>query len=224
MTRTIVRYTVAQFAVAAFFVGVSDTSAAPLQSVPTHDEYAKIDVRLMNETIEKLTHGNAAVTRRTVKQIETAPHNYAPPVFFVLSNRLFQDGRKDEAAFWFYAGQLRASFDANRCAEITARRSVEELSRLYGSNINKHALQDVSKLEAMISKVVEWDRTTPHSYDHRWINLRGMNAALADAAGKGEQQPLSLPKEQWNEIAERTRVEYLAGFRQAINEVKKRKP
>jgi len=43
-----------------------------------------------------------------------APENYAPPVFYALSEALLVRGEKDDAAFWFYAGQIRTRFDAHK--------------------------------------------------------------------------------------------------------------
>ena len=136
---------------------------------------------------------------------------------------MFQDGKKDEGAFWFYAGQLRARFDANRCADVSARQAVGVLNQTYGSLINQYALQDIPKLESLVSRVIEWDKVTPHNYDHRWINLHGMNAMMSGLSSKdapAAPATLSLPKDQWDSIAEKTRDHYLSGFKQAMASMK----
>ncbi len=186
-------------------------------------EFAQIDTRLANETIEVLAKGSAEEQQRTIQRIKDNPENFAPPVFYVLSNALFQRGEKDDAAFWFYAGQLRARFDANRCADATARQAVSELNRHFGPAINQYALEDVPKLEALIARVVEWDRRTPHRYDHRWINLHGMRATMSGLGGTpGASTALSAPDEEWEKIAEKTRTDYLNRFRQALAQKKSR--
>jgi hypothetical protein len=186
-------------------------------------EFAQIDTRLANETIEVLAEGSAEEQQRTIQRIKDQPENFASPVFCVLSNALFQRGEKDDAAFWFYAGQLRARFDANRCADATARQAVSELNRRFGPAINQYAFEDVPKLEALIASVVEWDRRTPHRYDHRWINLHGMAAMMSGLGGKSGASPgLSAPDEEWEKIAEKTRTDYLNGFRRAIAQRKSR--
>ena len=189
-------------------------------------EYAQIDTRLAMETMQTLAEGTPEEKQKAIEKIKLSPQIYAPPVFFLLSNVLFQDGKKEEGAFWFYAGQLRARFDANRCADITAREAVGALSQEYGPLINQFAFKDISMLEELIPKVVEWDRTTPHEYDHRWINLHGMDAVMVGMdVEKSQEEPaaLSLPKEQWSEIAEKTRADYLAGFKQAVTQMKNQK-
>lgn len=179
-------------------------------------EFAEIDTRLANETIGALMNGDAEVKQRAIAQIKDRPENFAPPVFYVLSEVLFKLGDKDEAAFWFYAGQLRARFDANRCADISARQAVTLLNDRFGPAINQHTFQDIPKLKELVPRVVEWDRRTPHQYDHRWINLHGMNAVISAQGGESGATGFSAPPEEWERIAEKTREDYLSGFEQAM--------
>lgn len=194
------------------------------ESVQPQGQFAQIDTRLANETIEVLENGNAGQQQRTIERIKERPQNFAPPVFYVLSSVLFQRGEKDEATFWYYAGQLRARFDANRCADATARQAVRELNQRFGSAINQYAFQDVPGLEALIPRVVEWDRRTPHRYDHRWINLHGMDAVKSGLGGRFTPVTvLSAPGEEWEQIAEKTRQDYLTGFEKALARMKSRR-
>jgi hypothetical protein len=193
------------------------------ESVQPRGQFAQIDTRLANETIEVLENGNAEQQQRTIQRIKERPQNFAPPVFYVLSNVLFQRGEKDEAAFWYYAGQLRARFDANRCADVTARQAVRELNQRFGSAINQYASQDLPKLEALIPRVMEWDRRTPHRYDHRWINLHGMDAVRSGLDARSTPVTvLSAPEDEWEKIAEKTREDYLNGFGKALARMKSR--
>ena len=190
--------------------------------VQPQGEFAQIDTRLANETIEVLAKGSAGEQQRTIQRIKEHPEEFAPPVFYALSNALFQRGEKDDASFWYYAGQLRARFDANRCADASARQAVGELNRRFGPAINQYAFEDLPKLEALIERVLEWDRRTPHRYDHRWINLHGMGAVMSGMGGKGAPTVLSAPAEEWEKIAEKTRADYLNGFRRAMAQKKSR--
>jgi len=181
--------------------------------------YAEIDTRLANETVEALAGAEQAKREATIAAIKAHPEKYAPAVFYVLSHVLFGQGEKEEAAFWFYAGQVRARFDANRCAEVSARQAVAALNQQFGGPINQYTIQDIPKLEALIERVLAWDRETPHSYDHRWINLYGMGVFLAAQDPERPTKPLSLPADQWDEIEEKTRQEYLEGFRHAMHQM-----
>jgi len=56
-----------------------------------------------------------------------------------------------------------------RIKDVTARQAVRELNRSFGQEINQYAFQDLPKLEALIPRVVEWDRRTPHRLKKRWL-------------------------------------------------------
>lgn len=186
-------------------------------------EYATIDVALTNSTIKSLRAGNLSQRKQAVEEILAQPDHYAPPVFYALSAELLKQGKKDDAAFWFYAGQLRARYDANRCADLSAREAVAVLNQEYGGPINQYTFSHLPMLEALIPKVVDWDRKTAHNYDHRWINLHGMGAVMSGLeTDKPATAPsaLSLPKEKWNEIAVKTREDYLQGFHEALKQAK----
>jgi tetratricopeptide (TPR) repeat protein len=182
-------------------------------------EYAQIDTTLALKTVGVLKDGSPEEKLKVFAQIRKQPEKYAPPVLYLLSNVLFQMGDKDEAAFWFYAGQVRARFDANRCAEPSARAAVSVLNNQYGPIINRYTFgEKPAMLDDLLPRVVDWDRKTAHDYDHRWINLHGMGAVMSSMSSKGGASPLtalSLPKEQWEQIAERTRSDYLISFRKA---------
>lgn len=185
--------------------------------------HARIDTRLANEAIHVLVKGTPAQKKALFQTIKAHPEIYAPPVFYVLSHALFQEGQKEEGAFWFYAGQLRARYDANRSADPSAKQAVSVLNQSYGFLINQYAHQNIPKLERLISAVVEWDRQTPYRYDHRWITLHGLHAVLAGLGGKNAAitaEAPSLPEDQWPAIAEQTRVEYLNKFAQLTARMK----
>ena len=196
-------------------------AAVPAQTrtLEPSGEYANIDTRVAREAIEALSSGAPDRQARTIAAVTAAPEKYAPPVFYALSRTLFEQDKKDEAAFWFYAGQLRARFDANRCADASARQAVSVLNREYGGPVNKHAMQDLAKLEKIVGRAVAWDRATAHDYDHRWINLHGMGAVLSAKEG-AKPAPLSLPQQDWPAIADKTRRDYLSGFRKAMERMK----
>lgn len=211
------------FAVAA--IAVLATAFSPstsAQSLPA--EYATIDIRLAEETIRMLADGSPEERSRAVASVEAQPGKFAPPVLFAVSKALFDAGRKDDAAFWFYAGQLRTRIDANRCADPTAKQAATALSRAYGPPINGYTRKNLPMLEKLVPKVVEWDRHTPREYDHRWINRHGMDAILAAEGEPGDRagrRPLSVPAGQWPAIEEETRATYLRGFHDALERLKK---
>jgi hypothetical protein len=189
-------------------------------------EYSQIDVRLSQDAIAILKGGTPDQVGEAVAGIEANPAAFNPEVFFALSSSLFDAGKKDEGAFWFYAGQLRARFDANRCADVEARQVVSSLTYAYGGKINQYTFQDPDRLEQLLIRVVDWDRKTPHDYDQRWIN-RKWNDYLKELYQRGKKsapEPLSLPAEQWEAIAEETRVTYLKSHLEGLAEYKAEHP
>jgi hypothetical protein len=143
------------------------------------------------------------------------PNYFNPPVVYALSKELFTRGRKREAAYWFYVGQLRARYDANLCLDNTAEQGVSILTDMYGAEINKFALENIDSLKITVNKVVAFVRTNEEDYDHRWINLHGM-----DAVQNRKTKELSHPKSKWPEIKAKTIDDYYQGFLEAVDSMK----
>lgn len=184
-------------------------------------DFGTIDVERVNETIKALSKEQPQRRRQQVAQILKSPGKYAPPILYVLSAVLFEEGKKDEAVFWLHAGRLRARFDARRCADETARQAVTVLNDAFGPRIDQYAAQDLKRLENTVARVVDWDRRTPYDYDHRWINLHGMGGVLEaleeSKALRGERR--SIARSRWAEIAETTRSDYVEMVRSAVREL-----
>ena len=196
-------------------------------SLSADNPYAKIDLKDNNEAMDVLIGSDPELKAAKADEVLAHPEKYNPPVLYMLSYVLFQQGRKDEAMFWFYAGQLRGRFDANRCADISARSAVAALNQKIGPYVNPYAFQDIDKLKATVAKVMEWDKATPHLYDHRWVNLHGMesmNWALKSLGGaKLDPAPvMSLPESEWEDIHRKTQEEYMSGFKEALEILKER--
>ncbi len=59
--------------------------------------FANIDVQEQNEILGKIIKGDRDAIELVVKD----PRNYNPVVLYGLSASLFNNGEKDDAAFWF---------------------------------------------------------------------------------------------------------------------------
>lgn len=224
--------TVAIAGLAAIAIAIEQPNEALAKDIVVEStgEYAKIDTTLLKEAMTKLRSADKAVRLQEISEIKAHADKYAPPVFYLMSNVIFNDAdkadtsAKDDAAFWFYAGQLRGRFDANRCADKSARSGIGVLNMEYGGPINRYMFMqsDLDKIENLVPKVVEWDKTTPHNYDQRWLNLHGMNAMITslDSEDQAKNNALSLPPSEWEAIAEKTRADYIAGFNDALKELK----
>lgn len=117
-------------------------------------EYTAIDNKLALDAIKSLSSSAQPEEQQaTIDAVRNAPQKYAPPVFYVMSQALFAQGHCDDAAFWFYAGQLRARYDATRCADATASAAVSALNERCGPVINQYMFQRVDQLKELIPKV-----------------------------------------------------------------------
>lgn len=129
---------------------------------------------------------------------------------------MFRLGDKDDAAFWFYVGQLRARYDAERCRDNSAKQAVPALNQEYGGAINKYTFQDINKLSETVQRAVAYVRGHPENYDHRWINLHGMRAMQSGLSGEADDQPMSAPESEWPAIKKQTIDDYYADFQEFV--------
>jgi len=94
----------------------------------------------------------------------------------------------------------------------SAKQAVSILNNNCGPDINKYAFQDIDKLEKTVFKLVDFVRKNEENYDHRWINLHGMDAVLSGMDDNAEKKELSQPKDKWTEIKKKTLNDYYNGF------------
>ena len=91
-----------------------------------------------------------------------------PAHYYLLASRLFSVGRKDEAVFWFYAGQLR--YRARLACHPDLPRDVEPalfgaLQSEVGQPINQYAGGNPSKFVASLENALRWDEATPNGFE-----------------------------------------------------------
>ena len=194
--------------------GLSTLSYAQIQTkeIKPKGVFKDIDIARHNEAIEILNGKNKKLKQQTVDSILKIPNFYNPPIIYALSRELFNQDKKDDAMYWFYVAQLRARYDANLCKDNSAKQAVSVLNGEYGPDINKYAFQDIDKLEKTVTKVVDFVRTNEEDYDHRWINLHGMDAVLSGMDDNTQKKELSQPKDKWTEIKKKTLDDYYNGF------------
>lgn len=86
------------------------------------------------------------------------PMQLFPPAF-----AYFQNGRKDEGVFWFYAAQLRVRqqmvINNGDRGQILA-----VMMMTMGPAINNYAYQNTAQLNQILDKVLKWDKDTPNPF------------------------------------------------------------
>jgi len=169
--------------------------------------YAEIRIDDQNRTMKQLY--DVKTRNATVDTIFNNIGHYNPPVMYLFSQALFLNGEKESAIEWYLYAQLQAMYDANLCADNTAKQAVlilEENSRpVLGEflKMNKKMVKDaVVKIVALFSEL-------PTDYDRRWINLHGMDSFAGAFGDTITTTPkLSAEAEMWPKIKERTIREF----------------
>ncbi|SDG64429.1 hypothetical protein [Pelagibacterium luteolum] len=103
----------------------------------------------------------------SVGELRSVVTDSHPSGYYVLASKLYDEGERDEAVFWFYAGQLRYRTHLACNPELTQDGDgalFSALSEVIGSEINAYAFGDIDTLIQTIDAVVAWDQSTPNSF------------------------------------------------------------
>jgi len=112
---------------------------------------------LSTADIQKLPHA----------KIEAALPSEHPSAYYGYAARLFHEGRKDDAVFWFYVGQLRYRFHlrANPNLDPSGDPALfSSLSATVGETINVYAGGDVKEWVKAIDRALKWDADTANGF------------------------------------------------------------
>jgi len=189
--------------------------------IPRKGAFAEIDVESTRAATRVLRQGPAKDRTALIARMKANPGEFAPPALFVLADELFTEGDEADAAFWFDFASVRARYDEARCADRSAHQGVSILRNRFEAPIRKWTIDNLDSFLPRLDRVLELEARTPCSYDHRWLNLHGMGAAIAGLGGEQKDAAsLSLPEDEWPELHERVRKTYRDGAAQAVENVK----
>lgn len=91
-----------------------------------------------------------------------------PAFYYILATRLFGADRKEEAVFWFYAGQLRYRIRLACHPDLapdTEPALFASLQEVVGRTVNEHAGADPDAWAATMQRALEWDEATPNGFE-----------------------------------------------------------
>ena len=107
----------------------------------------------------------------SIEQLGSGIENQHPSYFYILAEKLFAVGKKDDAVFWYYAGQLRYRVyllvNKDKLEPSGDPAAFAALSEEIGRPINEYAFGDIPQLAKTIDAVLAWDEShsnalTPH--------------------------------------------------------------
>jgi hypothetical protein len=107
----------------------------------------------------------------SIEQLKSGIENQHPSYFYILAEKLFAVGKKDDAVFWYYAGQLRYRVyllvNKDKLEPSGDPAAFAALSEEIGRPINEYAFGDIPQLAKTIDAVLAWDEShsnalTPH--------------------------------------------------------------
>ncbi|MBV9875206.1 MAG: hypothetical protein JO025_10800 [Verrucomicrobia bacterium] len=105
----------------------------------------------------------ADLSSLSIDQLRNGIENQHPAAFYILAQKLFTAGQKDDAVFWFYAGQLRYRVyllvNKDKLDPSGDPALFASLSEDVGRPINEYAFGDIPQLAKTIDAVIAWDHS-----------------------------------------------------------------
>jgi hypothetical protein len=137
----------------------------------------------------------------SVAQLKQGIENRHPAAYYVLAGKLLAAGPKDEAVFWFYAGQLRYRFHLGANPNLAPSGDpalFASLGEVVGRPLNEYAFGDLKTLRATIDKVLKWDKDTANGFTSKEKNAKAWEetrAGLLKMAAYIDQKADSIRKQ-----------------------------
>lgn len=135
----------------------------------------------------------ARIFSQPAAEVERQLPQAHPSAYFIYAGRTWDEGRRDDAVFWFYLGQLRFRF------HLAAHPSLEpigdpalfaSLVATIGPPINRYAATDLPNWKKQIARALQWDEATPNLFTSKqtfhkaWQEIRAGLVKLRDDLDK----------------------------------------
>lgn len=133
-----------------------------------------------------LAFGLASAARADVPPPAEGLENQHPAAYYTAAAQLFETGDKDQAVFWFYAGQLRYRVHLACHPDLKPDGDpalFASLSESVGRPINEYAFGDPPALAATLDKVLAWDDATPNGFTSKTECAAAIGTMRAGLAG-----------------------------------------
>ena len=93
-------------------------------------------------------------------KVEASLPNQEPSAYYIYADRLFHEGKKDDAVFWFYVGELRFRFYLSANPHLSpggAPAAFSALRTTLGPTISGYAGGNVKEWVKAIDRALAWD-------------------------------------------------------------------
>lgn len=107
---------------------------------------------------KRLSSKDAVVANAAADELIRSADRAEPLSVMLAASRLFQRGDRDNAVYWFYAGQLRARYSPQLTGENA--QLIPIFLMTIGEPINAYAMRDIKKMTPVLDKVLNWDEQT----------------------------------------------------------------
>ena len=99
----------------------------------------------------------------SIEQLKNDIEKQHPAGLYILAQKLFASGQKDEAVFWYYAGQLRyrvyLTVNQSKLDPAGDPAVFSALTEEIGRPVNEYAFGDIPRLAKTIDAVIAWDKS-----------------------------------------------------------------
>jgi len=145
-----------------------DQLAKTPSGIPSDQDLEKIIAKIIDDTPkslkERMESCDPKIAVAAAEEIINQPGTLKEPLeLFSPALVLFLHGKKDDAVFWFYAAQLRVryqlAFEKGDRGQL-----LSVMMMTMGPAINNYAFQDISNLNRILDRVLEWDKKTPNPF------------------------------------------------------------
>lgn len=107
------------------------------------------------------------IRTKPTAEVEAELPSTHPAFYYAYALRLFGENRKDDAVFWFYAGQIRHRFHLSVNPDLSPDGDpalLASLLQVAGEQINEYAGGDPSMWVAQIERALKWDTETRNGF------------------------------------------------------------
>lgn len=133
-------------------------------------------------------------------QIEQQAPDLHPAALYILSARLFEAGKGQEAAKWMYAGQLRYRFMIEARGDTSGQEVLQlnALSEQVGRPVNEYIAGDVDEWLAAMDWALDWDAANENAVTSKTehaAELEKVRAGLQALRDKVEASRDTIPRD-----------------------------